>query len=132
MGLLDVEIRTIVDDSISELLLPVTITKVSRGTYDVSEGSFEGTTTTTDHIGQGFKDKLFRFEFSDVLRNIDGFNQDTETKIVVIQKSFDPEIKPEPGDRLVFDGEEYEVQSVIEDPASATWEMFVNERDASP
>lgn len=111
MGLLDSDIRKIVDNAVSSLLLDATYHAVAL--TDNGVGRF--TETETDHATKGFVDTYSDFTIAN------GGAQAGDYKITVIQLQLTP--TPAIGDRITIDGQKYKIVAIKEDPASATWEF---------
>ena len=108
MGLLDGDISTIVDGALSGLLMDVTVTQVTEGTYTPGTGV---TNTETEYSGKGFVE-------DDAQRYIDNGMINSGNRVVTLTQG-SLSITPAKGDKVTIRGKESVVQDVGQDPAAA-------------
>ena len=115
MGLLDGDISTIVHGALSGILLDVTVTQVTEGTYTPGSGV---TNTEVEYTGKGFVEE-------DIQHYIDSGQLNAGTRVVTLTQG-SLSITPAKGDKVTIRSKESVVQDVSQDPAVATWILGVS------
>lgn len=115
MGLLDGDLAAIAYGALAPVMLDVTFTDVTEGTYTPGSGR---TNTETDYACKGFVEE-------DAKRLFDlGQITDGQRVVTILQDSLS--VTPEIGDKVTARNVASIVKSVQQDPAQAIWILGVS------
>ena len=102
--------------AIGDVKVTATYTQITKGTYNPVTGNSPPTETTytiTDTVFYSARD-----------REIDGIKILVNDRRLMFQQTSLP-ITPSQDDKIIVDGRNYNIVNIIEDPAQATWTLFI-------
>lgn len=113
--LFGIDIAGIVDDNISDGVLPATLTKVTDGTRDSNNLAGGLNPVETPYSARGFIDSYTDDQINNttILRN--------DRQITLIGNSIEGLQIPATGDIITIEGSAFDIINVTRDPAAATY-----------